>query len=246
MSRSNSEVRLTSPATKFIEWNSEKGQFKYWDKVNKVNVDLPLPVRFYVLDELATIKGFNDKSQSGIFSNEIKSTTKQTLKVMTKGKDNKVTTIAEGLYADIKDLITAAGGKYTRSLYVAMLNDEDEYEIVNFQLKGAAFSGWMDFVQNTKTFMSDEVYCDDFKKEKKGATKYTVPVFGSETASEEGNAAAMDLDVQLQDYLREYFIQNAEKDVAGDTADNANGTKSGLPKSFAGQDDVDAEDAPFK
>ena len=134
MSRSNNEGPLTNPAVKFIEWNSETGSFKTYDKVKKENIDIPLPVRFYVLDELATIKGFSDKIQNGIWSNEVKDITKQSLKVMSKGKEGKVLTIAEGLYGTeknpgIKETIVAAGGKYTRSLYAAMLNEEtDEYE----------------------------------------------------------------------------------------------------------------------
>lgn len=211
MSRSNNEGPLANPSKKFIDWDSEHGCFKTYDKVKKENVTIPLPVRFYVLDELTTIKGFSDKTQGGIWSNEVKDISKQPLKVMSKGKDGKMSTIAEGLYGTeknpgIKETIVANGGKYTRSLYVAMLNENDEYEIANFQLKGAAFSGWLDFVNaNKNAVMADEIICDDFKKEKKGATKYTIPVFSSEPASEEGNEAAIKLDVELQEHLREYF-----------------------------------------
>lgn len=205
MSRSNN-VTLVNPAIRFIDWDSEKGQFKTYDKDKKANVDIELPVEFYVLDELTTIKGFNDKSQGGIWSNEIKDITKQALKVVTKGKDGKITVIAEGLYNDIKAEVAAAGGKYTRSLYVAMLNDNEDYEITNFQLKGAAFSGWLEFVNaNRNAVMADKIVCNDFKREKKGATKYTIPVFSSEKASEQGNEAAVNLDVELQEFLKLYF-----------------------------------------
>lgn len=216
MSRSNNNAPLSNPAIKFIDWDSENGCFKTYDKEKKVNVKIPLPVRFYVLDELTTVKGFSDKTQGGIWSNEIKDITKQLLSVRTKGKDGKMTTIAEGRYSDIKDTITASGGKYTRSLYVAMLDDNDEYKICNFQLKGAAFSGWLDFVtENRNSIMYDEIVCDDFKKEKKGATKYTIPVFSSDKASDEGNEAAIQLDVELQEYLKEYInrTQNATEYV---------------------------------
>lgn len=211
MSRSQPTVNLVNPAVKFIEWDSENGQFKYWDKENKKNVNLKLPMSFYVLDQLTTIKGFSDKYQGGIWANEIKNLNTQKLKVQTKAKDGKIHVIAEGLYGGdknpgIRDVVVSAGGKYTRSLYAAMLNDKEEYEIVNFQLKGAAFSGWLDFYkENRLKAESEEVVCKDFKREKKGATKYTIPIFEVEKASEEGNEAAIALDVELQVYLKAYF-----------------------------------------
>ena len=206
MSRSAPTNTLVNPAVRFIDWDSEKGQFKYWDKDKKENVEMELPVKFYVLDELTTIKGFSDKHQGGMWSNEVKYLDSPKLKVAGKGKDGKMFNVAEGLYSDIKDAVVASGGKYTRSLYVAMLDEKDEYQIFNFQLKGAAFSGWLDFCKDKKgSIMTDLIICNDFKREKKGATKYTIPVFSSESASEEGNEAAINLDVKLQEFLKLYF-----------------------------------------
>lgn len=228
MSRSAPVNTLTSPAVKYLDWDSEKGQFKYYNKGEKENVAVKLPVSFYVLDELTTVKGYSDKHQSGIWSNEVKNITTQKLKVMCKDKAGKMITIAEGFYQDIKDKLTAAGAKYTRSLYAAMLNENDEYEIVNFQLKGAAFSGWLDFCNAKKgSIMTDEITCGDFKREKKGATKYTIPVFTSERASEEGNEAAIGLDVKLQEYLRAYFDKTqAAVEYVEDTVSNDSESES--------------------
>lgn len=218
MSRSNNNAPLNNPATMFIDWDSEKGCFKTYDKVAKVNKEIKLPVRFYVLDELTTVKGFSDKTQGGIWSNEVKDITKQPLKVMSKGKDQKLVTLSEGLYTNIKNDLVANGGKYTRSLYAAMLDENDDYQIVNFQLKGAAFSGWLDFVnEHRNSILADEIICNDFKKEKKGATKYTIPVFSSEPASEEGNEAAIKLDVELQEYMKEYFNRSQASEYVTDT-----------------------------
>ncbi|MFA9239446.1 MAG: hypothetical protein ACEQSQ_06095 [Candidatus Paceibacteria bacterium] len=225
-----------------MEWNSEKGQFKYYDKETKENVDIPLPVKFYVLDELATIKGFSDKHQSGLWSNEVKNITTQKLKVVGKDKSGKLFTVAEGFYQSIKDTLAANGAKYTRSLYAAMLNDKDEYEIVNFQLKGAAFSGWLDFCNAKKvSIMTDEITCSDFKREKKGATKYTIPIFTSELASEEGNEAAITLDEELQEYLKAYFEKTqAEVEYVDDKV--TKGSKTTRTEDF---DEDDENDLPF-
>lgn len=206
MSRSTPSDMIKNPAARFYDWDSENGQFKFYDKANKENVAVKLPVKFYVLDELTTIKGFSDKHQGGMWSNEVKNITAQKLKVQGKDKGGKMFHVADGLYSDIKDTLVASGGKYTRSLYAAMLNDKEEYEIVNFQLKGAAFAGWLEFCnENRGSVMIDQIVCKDFKREKKGATKYTIPVFSFEKASEEGNEAAIALDVQLQEFLTKYF-----------------------------------------
>ena len=235
MSRSAPTNTLVNPAKKFLNWNSENGNFEYWDKTAKVNVTVELPVKFYVLDELATIKGFSDKYQGGMWSNEVKNITTQKLKVQGKAKDGKMFNVAEGLYSGIKEAVIAAGGKYTRSLYVAMLNDNDEYEIDNFQLKGAAFSGWLDFcneVHNNR--MVEEIVCKDFKREKKGTTKYTVPIFSLEKASEEGNDAAITLDIELQEYLTKYFEKTQAtveyvNDAGVGHVDDGGETSDGLP-----------------
>lgn len=225
MSRSAPTNTLVNPAVKYIDWDSEKGQFKYWNKETKENVEIKLPVKFYVLDELTTVKGYSDKHQGGMWSNEVKNITTQRLKVVGKDKAGKSFQVAEGFYQKIKDSLVAAGAKYTRSLYAAMLNENDEYEIVNFQLKGAAFSGWLDFCNAKRNLiMTDEIVCADFKREKKGATKYTIPVFTSEPASEEGNEAAISLDVELQEYLKAYFEKTQGEaeyvnDSVGDTDD---------------------------
>lgn len=239
MSRSVPTNTLVNPAVRFLEWNSEKGQFKYYDRETKENVDVPLPIKFYVLDELTNIKGYSDKYQSGIWSNEVKNITTQKLKAVCKDKTGKIITLGEGFYQSIKDSLAVAGGKYTRSLYVAMLNDKDEYEIVNLQLRGAAFSGWLDFCNEKRgSIMTDEITCADFKREKKGATKYTIPLFTSELASEEGNEAAIALDVELQEYLTAYFTKTqAEVEYVEDKVTKSSKTTD--------DEDEHADDLPF-
>ena len=239
MSRSNKSETAVNPAVKFIEWNSEKGCFKYYDKATKKNIDIPLPTKFYVLDILKTIKGFSDSTQNGIWSNEVKNLSKQAFKVVTKSKDGKFKTLSEGIYSATKDKIKSEGGKFTMSVYAAMVNDQDEYEIVNFQLKGAALSGWVTFEnENRNSVLTDEVICDDFSKEKKGATKYTVPVFRTEKATEEGNDAAIELDIQLQEYLTSYFA-NTKSDVETEVDEK----EYALPKEF---DEDPDDESPFK
>jgi len=85
-----------------------------------------------VLDELHTIKGWNDATSSAIYSNEVKWISKDELLV----KPFKGNEIAKGLYKDIKEKVKAAGAHYVKSVY-CMLEDGS---IANLQLKGAARS----------------------------------------------------------------------------------------------------------
>ena len=50
--RSAFAAPASNPATKFIEWKSNDKCFNYYDKEAQKNVEIPLPFKFLVLDEL--------------------------------------------------------------------------------------------------------------------------------------------------------------------------------------------------
>jgi hypothetical protein len=158
------------PASKYYEWSSEEGCFKYYDREKRENVLVPLPLTFLVLKEFHTVKGWHDKSSSGIFANEVKNIGTEPLEV----KAFKGGVITRGIYKDIKDVIANAGGRYIKSIY-AMTKDG---EIVNFQLKGAAVKAWGDATQKGRSRLADEwVTVAEIESLKKGRVSYTVPVF---------------------------------------------------------------------
>lgn len=201
-----------NPCKKYLEWNSDNGEFTWYDKEAKTKVAVALPIEFLVLDELTTIKGFYEKENAGVWSNEVKNIKEQILNVRTKsGK------ILSGLYEEIKPSLEGFGANYTRSLYVAVNTDEG-FEIWNFQLKGAAFSGWLDFVKEAKKkIYSEKTVCHSFRNEKKGKVTFTIPEFKSVSCTEEENEAAKSLDRELQEYLTYYFNRDKEekKDDSG-------------------------------
>ena len=161
----------TNPAGKFFEWKSNEKTFVYYDKETKTNVSIPLPFKFLVLDELHTIKGWNDATESGIYSNEVKFISRDEMIV----KPFKGNEIARGLYKDIKEKAKSAGGHYVKSIYI-MLEDGS---IANLQLKGAACQAWGDFTAKSKSRLVDEwVSVVGFDEAKKGSVKYTTPIFG--------------------------------------------------------------------
>jgi hypothetical protein len=191
----------TNPATKFIEWKSNDKCFNYYDKEAQKNVEIPLPFKFLVLDELHTIKGWNDASSSSIYSNEVKFISKEVMTV----KPFKGNEIAKGYYKDIKDKVVAAGGHYTKSIYV-MLEDGS---LANISLKGSGVQKWGDFTQKTRNRLADEwVIVASAEDGKKGAVKFSTPSFSfaNSISDEEANMADEAFNI-LESYLKTYLAK---------------------------------------
>jgi hypothetical protein len=191
----------TNPSTKFIEWKSNDKGFSYYDKETKENVAIPLPFKFLVLDELHTVKGWNDASSSQINSNEVKFISRDEMVV----KPFKGNEIAKGLYKDIKEKIKAAGGHYVKSVY-CMLEDGS---IANLQLKGAACQSYGDFTAKTRSRLTDEwVVVAKAIDGKKGAVKYTTPGFEFDKSLSESEADLADEAFNtLEAYLKTYLTK---------------------------------------
>ena len=190
-----------NPSTKFLDWKSNDKCFEYYDKEKQEKVSVPLPFKFLVLDELHTIKGWNDASSSGIFSNEVKFISKEVMTV----KPFKGNEIAKGLYKDIKEKIVAAGGHYVKSIYI-MLEDGS---LANLQLKGSAVQKWGEFTQKTRNRLPDEwVQVTKAIEGKKGAVKFFTPDFSFERSITEDEAMQADEDFNiLETYLKAYLTK---------------------------------------
>lgn len=175
---SETKGHSTNPAKRFLNWKSNDKEFAYYDKEKKENISVALPFKFQFLEHFSTIKGWNDANQTGIYSNEIMFTSKEELTVkMFNGME-----IATGLYADIRSKVRDAGGKYHRSVYVL----DENGEIVNIQMKGAVVSAYSVFMDGDKKanvkghkhlIENNWIVIKEFQSLKKGATKYTVPIF---------------------------------------------------------------------
>lgn len=214
MSRSEQQD-LKNPAKVFLQWNGQEGGFTYFDK-NKgekgEKVRVELPIEFMVLDTLATIRGYNDKEQSGFWSNEVRDTQKDVLVVRTKKG-----VAAKGLYSEIIGNKACSGAKFCQSVYVVM-NFGGEMVIANIQMMGAALSSWIDFVKANKIYQG-AVCVKGMKEGKKGVTKYQIPVFEIKEVSKEDNEKAKEMDRQLQVYLLSYFKMKQEEIVELESTD---------------------------
>jgi hypothetical protein len=197
-----------NPATKFLNWKSNDQNFSYYDKEKTENVKIELPFKFLFLDQLQSVKGWSDALNGQIISNEVKTVSDQELNVVcyhknVKGEQAK-TTIAKGLYSNIKDAVVSAGAKYHKSIYI-MLEDGT---LANIQLKGASVKEWSEFFNKNKSRLADEwIEIESAKEDKKGAVKFWTPVFKFKSSLTEIESKMADetfdvLDNYLQAYLK--------------------------------------------
>ena len=205
----------TNPAQKFIDWKSNDKCFSFYDRENATNVLIPLPFKFLVLDELHTVKGWNDSLKGQIVSNEVKFISKEILKVKTFHKDangkNIKTDMIDGIYSEVKEKIKSSGAHYVKSVYI-MLEDGS---IANLQLKGAACQAYGDFTAKTRSRLSDEwVEVASATDGKKGAVKYTTPEFKfAKSISDSESDLADEAFNTLEGYLKAYLVKTDIIDV---------------------------------
>ena len=218
MSRSNPTDAARNPSTRWFSFASgtDGGFVRYYDKETEKNVPLGNAETggkfvFLLLDELATVQGWHDPSESAIYANEVRDTRQDTFVVRSfKGGE-----IASGLYANIKDRIVAAGGHFVSSCYLAY-KDDAGLKIGNIRFKGAALSVWMEFKKqcpakkdatgkSVKAYYVDAVKIEGFDQMKKGGTTFRVPKFSLSPLSEDTNKQAILLDEELQAYLSDYL-----------------------------------------
>jgi len=191
------EKKSNNPATKFLEWSSNDKCFKYYDKEKGENVLVPLPLKFVILEHYHTVKGWNDASESGIYSNEVLFTGTEDLEV----KAFKGGLIAKGLYKEIKHKVQEAGGHYCRSVYVVLQTGE----LANLSLKGSAVREYSSFDKlHSNKWQNNWFAVTSAKSEKKGSVNYSTPVFEVIEPIKDASKILPHVKV-LQDYMREYF-----------------------------------------
>lgn len=222
MSRSNNTEGVRNPSTRWFEWKGggDQGFLRWYDKDAQKNVEVALPFKFLLLDELATVKGWHEPSQSNIHANEVRDTTAETLLVRAfKGGE-----IATGFYKGIRDRIIAQGGYFHASLYIAY-KDGDALKLGNLGLNGAALAPWMEFKKTCPTrkdaagksvrgYFVEAVTIDGYTDGKKGSIKFRTPTFSLTPVSAETDQAAIALDKELQDFLASYFSRKRTEQTA--------------------------------
>jgi hypothetical protein len=211
MSRSNpSENGTPNPATRWFEWNGELGVVRYYDKETKKNIDVGSDFTFILLDQLGTVKGWHDASDSGIYSNEVKDTRQEVMLV----KSFKGGTLAEGIYASIKDRIKAEGGQFVANCYIAFKNGNGGLKLGSLRFKGAALGAWMEFCKSNRADLyTKAIHIGGFTSGKKGRIEFRMPVLSTLAISADTDKAAVELDKVLQEFLRSYLKRTKRDQV---------------------------------
>ena len=226
MSLSNQSTSA-NPAKHFLRVKS--GSVNYYDNEAKDNVNVPLPLSFVVLDQLAAVRGWSDSDQSGYWSNEVKSVGKDAITIRTKNGVK-----ATGIWKDIKNEPGVSGSKFNAVVYVAAPGREG-LEIQNISFSGASLNAWIEFVNANKGVLSgkNKVSITGFLDAKKGAVKYQVPVFEAVEITDEELAQATSLDEELQGFFDGYFANRNSEEVLE------------VAESHEDDDSIDLSEIPF-
>jgi len=155
--------------TKYLEWKgaTDAWYFAYYDKEEKVNKPFKLG-EFAVKDIEYTVRGFDESTNSNIYSNDIKSFNDEVFVVKSKGGE-----LFEGRYK--KEDILALWAKLHIKI-TALANGEE----VVIYLKGNNYFNFSKLIGrdgdvDTATTM---VKIEGASDEKAGAVKYKAPIFG--------------------------------------------------------------------
>lgn len=218
MSRSNpTDTGTPNPAQRWFEWNGELGTVRYYDRDAKQNVDVGSDFTFILLDELGTVKGWHEASESGIYANEVRDTRQDVLIV----KAFKGGVLAEGLYKDIRDRITSkgVGGQFVTNCYIAFKAADGALAIGSMQFKGAALAAWMEFRKAHRAdLLTKAVRIHGYTEGKKGRIIFRVPVLSIADLTPESHAQSLGIDMELQTYLKAYLSRTKRDQVDAPTA----------------------------
>lgn len=214
---SRSQPTLTNPAKYFFSWKGSTGQVVYWDKENKKEVVVKLPFTFLPLDQLATIKGYNKRDESGYWSNECRNVSKDEFVVRTRKGIQQA-----GLYKDLAD-VRAKGAKYTKSIYIAYKKGDD-IVLANFNAGGSALSAWIEFskstvVENGQVTITGKTHVPAANS----ISEYYVPIFEYTHSDDTDDKIAFELDKELQVYLSQYLASNKQEQHDDDGIDQSIG-----------------------
>ena len=237
MSRSQPSVG-SSPATRFFEWKAEAGLLQYYDKATQLNVTVKLPFSFMVLDEVSQVGGgtkVNGKYE-GYWSNAVKNLDTQIITVKSKQG-----IVASGLYADLKN---RKGLHYVKGLYIAYFDDDKNLQIGYLKFKGSSLGAWFEFTKTHKNIYqgafaiksaSDVINGDN-------GDYYTPSFVHKADVSPESEAKAIELDGELQEYLKAYF---ASKGVDEPETHAMAATANGSPTETVETTEEELDEIPF-
>lgn len=153
MSRNNRGSGSSSPVKKYLSFKAGIGEMTYYDKDKKEDVYVD-SLDLVLVDDLASVGGFNEAESSGFNSNLLNpyDTGKKefTVKCRVGGQYRELIT---GIWKEIKNEGVIKGSKFARNLF-AIADVGDGKELIKLELIGAGLSPWLDLLDDA----SDDIY----------------------------------------------------------------------------------------
>ena len=211
----NGFEKVKNPCKKFLKYSGGTGLLSYWDKDAAKKVELKNPVSFTEITTLSTIVGWDEKSSSNIYSNEVASTkTPFTIR----SKDGELCT---GVWKDISDVAKGKGAKFAVSVYAIL-----DKELVNIKFSGSALKPYFDKEAGSLVTITGS------EKQKKGATEYVTPIFECSHLDDASEQEAMGLARPAIEYIEAKLKAKPETAVSE-------------PVAQENTQDISPEDLPF-
>lgn len=202
-----------------------------------IKKEVKLPLEFIILDDSWTnYKGWNDEKKMYYRSNEVNQNDQL---ITIKGKDGVVFEFTKDQYwgnipnSKIKDEETSKRIKDTLktlnvsehgSIYIAMKNEDGEFEIVNLQLKGTNLrgskdypnDGWRKFstkLKNSGVKYSNYIQINDWTTGESNLGDFVILNYSiGEVIPEDDMQKAIELGTELENYHNQYIKEEVNTD----------------------------------
>lgn len=181
LSNYDSADRVKNPATCYLEWSGSDGCFTYWDKDNQERVKVD-NLQFAVIDTTKSVNGWNNATNSRIYSNQVKSVNDKFVVRESKGN----TVLAEGSYSDIKS------DKWNLTENIFALAEIDGMSgVVQVSLSKSALNSFIEFREKLRQAKGPrEIYSQLIKIQKSdlhknGRVEYYTPEFSTDDMDED-------------------------------------------------------------
>lgn len=230
------EFQAQSPVQLYYDWRSDENSFCYYDKEADSRVAAGIPFKFLVLKQMVSVTGVHPSTKVGIYSNQVKYTTKEELTV--RYQDG--TDLAKGYWKDIKDLVKQNGGHYTKIIY----GMDVDGVIICIRIRGEALLSWGHIVgKNEKRQFDEWILNDDYESKVYDEKPYSVPSFkfGGSVSVEDFKKSD-----EAHDLLVAYFSGKQSAAPTKSTSSPHAMPTSGPPADlFVTQSQDDSDDLPF-
>lgn len=225
---SRSATLVEKPFSKTLKFKQEKfnkkkkeveqeAGFYYFKKgegeEKGTNVFVPMPLRLIWLETAQSVTGFNSKEEKSVFSNEILPLNPKydkTLRVKIGDRD-----LVKGLWKDIKEKVTDAGGKYCAPMY-AVTDLGEGPEIIRILLSG----GSRELAFENQSLLREKAveFFEVEEAEMKTGSTYQKPVYKFVDATPEELQLADKLVSKVDAYFEYIFSEKTKSSPAEESS----------------------------